>query len=805
MTFFANRAYMAAVALLLSAAAVHAKVPDIDPTYGLPLPPAPAHAPAPPTASWVWASNADANQTVYLRRAFALTAAPTSAVLWITADNSFIVYINGHQVDTSEPDVAVANNWQNVHSKDVTAYLTTGKNVIAVQAKNIDGPAGVAARLAISGLGPIETGKDWKVSAKASAGDSWTKADFDDAEWSAATVEARIDGGVWGDNGGVQGWPGYDTSAPYMAHVTLPVVKVMDIHRGGGTIAGAESLAGKLDGAVTVTTAGSATEAPSFVLDFGRELAGRVTIDALTDGEVSVGTGESYEEATKSPWHGEHKVVLATGKPGVTPYSAFRYAKVSFPASAAGPRTIKLRIAFDHKYYPVQYLGSFDCSDDRLTRIWYTGAYTAHLCMQEDIWDAPKRDRARWIGDLHVSGNVIDTVFADKFLMEQTLDRLRADAQRGKPDTEPPSDEINDIPGYSAAYICTLADFHRHVGDYAYLNRHHEELLSLLDYMRGNFDDRGVFVNKHGKWPFTDWSPGFESDTPQARASTHLFITKAVKEALFLLREMDDSANAAKYDQWLTQLNAAGRKYLPDNATGTYGTRLQENAMAIYSGVATPAQMSSIYDRVLKPGSNAWNKTTTPAYNEGVFSPYYGNYIINAMSIAGHNPQALGLIRSYWGGMLDEGATSFWEAYDPLWSKTDFHANLYADNGQGYFVSLCHGWSAGPTTWLTERVLGVQPTSGGFKTADVTPDLCDLRWVEGDVPTPYGALHVRTERKGKGLMVQLIVPKGITLKVRLAGNSMTLNNKAVPTEIGEDGRRIVEIGIPGIYKVISNL
>ena len=78
--------------------------------------------------------------------------------------------------------------------------------------------------------------------------------------------------------------------------------------------------------------------------------------------------------------------------------------------------------------------------------------------MQEDIWDAPKRDRARWVGDLHVSGEVINNVFADKFLMEQTLTRLRDDAGNG---------HVNGIPGYSCAWICALADFHRHLGDYA--------------------------------------------------------------------------------------------------------------------------------------------------------------------------------------------------------------------------------------------------------------------------------------------------------------------------------------------------
>jgi len=113
--------------------------------------------------------------------------------------------------------------------------------------------------------------------------------------------------------------------------------------------------------------------------------------------------------------------------------------------------------------------------------------------------------------------------------------------------------------------------------------------------------------------------------------------------------------------------------------------------MAIYSGVATPAQQEAIYQSVLRPGSDAWDKTGTPPYNAHVITPYYANYVIFAMSLAGHNADTMRVLRDYWGGMVAEGATTCWEAYDPQWPKTDFHANLYADGNHGYFISLCHG------------------------------------------------------------------------------------------------------------------
>ena len=546
---------------------------------------------------------------------------------------------------------------------------------------------------------------------------------------------------------------------------------------------------------VTPPLVGNA-DLPSVLLDFGKEIVGRVLIKPLTAGTIRVGTGESEDEAVRSPWGGLHSLILTPGKTAATPYSAFRYVRLVFPPGAA-TTAIRLRVMVDHKYYPVQYKGSFTCSDPLLTKLWYTGAYTSHLCMQEDIWDAPKRDRARWVGDLHVSGEVISNVFADKFLMEQTLTRLRDDAGNG---------HVNGIPGYSCAWICALADFHRHLGDYAYLNQQHDKLISLLEYLRGDLDERGVFANKHGAWNFVDWSPDFDGDHPPALAATHLFLAKAVRESVFLLCEMGDEPNAAKYAAWADSLDAAGRQYLADPATRTYGSRLQENAMAIYSGVATPAQRAAIYSHILAPDNPAWDKSGAMLGNHPVLSPYYGNYVIFAMSEAGHNAAAMHVLREYWGGMLAQGATTFWEAYDPKWPKAHFHEFLQADNQTGTYSSLCHGWSSGPTNWLTERVLGVQPTGGGFKTVEIAPDLGDLSWAEGSVPTPHGLLTVRAEQKNGKLFLTVTVPGGVNAVVKVQGlnSEVTLNGRTLsPLQRDAEGRAEVPITMAGTYRIVG--
>jgi hypothetical protein len=479
-------------------------------------------------------------------------------------------------------------------------------------------------------------------------------------------------------------------------------------------------------------------------------------------------------------------------------YSGFRYVNLSFSEPPGLPLTpIRFEAYVDHKYYPVQYKGSFDCSDQLLTKIWYTGAYTCHLCMQEDIWDGIKRDRRPWIGDLHVSGEVINNVFADKFLMEETLTRLINTTEHGN---------VNDLTGYSCAWICTLADFHRHIGDYKFLDSQHEHLLYVLSNLTADLDSRGVFTHSPS-FMYTDWSPDFFGDNAYTEATTHLFFAKAVDDSVFLFKEMGDTKNAQKYAKLAAILNASAHKYLVGKLTNTYSNRLQENAMAICSGVATPAQKHAIYADVLTPSSPSWNRDQKLLGVQPVMSPYYGNYIIFSMSMAGHTGDALKIVRNWWGGMVNEGATTFWEAYDPMWPKKDFHKHLISDFlSTGYYVSLCHGWSSGPTSFLTERVLGVRPTGGGFKTVEIAPDLGGLAWAEGTVPTPRGGLKVRAEASKTWSTITIDLPSGTDATVRVPGSSLKVNGKPAQSvsKAAVDYSKI-EINRPGHYVLTSLL
>jgi hypothetical protein len=787
------------LALIIPSAAF-AAAPPLDPTYGLPLPSQSASSQAgPPIANWIWGSQTSDNQDVYLRRAFTLPSMPKAAELYVNGDDSFTAYVNGHVLQQTIPVPPSTSTWQVTQTFDITSLMQPGKNVVAIIGHNISGAAGVAACLSVNNVALLASDTSWKVSMADPGSESWTTADFDDTAWPNATAIAPTGGGVWATVGPMSSWPTYLLQdASYLSHINLPFVAIDHQTSDGASSSNNEPISDGINHVFSVTPAGVNGQA-SLLLDFGKEIAGRVVIEPLTSGTVIVSRGESIGEALNAPFHGPVTLTLTPSVQSSTVDSAFRYVKLDFPnPTGAALSPVRFQAFVDHKYYPVEYGGSFDCSDPLLTKIWYTGAYTCHLCMQENIWDAPKRDRREWVGDLHVSGEVINDVFADKFLMEKTLTYLRDDTDHG---------QVNGIPGYSCAWICCLADFHRHIGDYKFLAQQHDRLLAVLQSLHDDLDTRGMFTNPNGAWLYTDWSPGFSGDNALTEATTHLFLTKAVNEAAYLLNEMGDTANAQKCTAWATALKANAQQYLADPSTGVYSNRLQENAMAIYSDAASPKQTAAIYANVLDPSSESWNRDGKLLGSQPVMTPYFGNYIITAMSMAGHTSDALSIIRSFWGGMIAEGATTFWEAYDPAWPKTDFHVHLISDYGAaGYFVSLCHGWSCGPTSFLTERVLGVQSTGAGFKTAIIEPDLAGLAWAEGTVPTPSGAIHVRAAMSGSTSTITVELPSGVDATVLAPGSNVTLNGTpAGQSSATSSGKTSVTLNRAGKYIIVSRV
>ena len=795
------------VLLLLASSIAHLHAQNfpspLDPTRNLPNTAAPAHTALPEHYIWtagdVTALRPDHNKYPwnrpdlrvaphYFRAHFRVSALPAAATLYIAGPREAHVFLNGHRVDDfySNPDAPIG--FHVFHTSAANA-LQPGDNVLAIEAIRGHGIVAasssvateqlaygevlaakiVPARFGVAAPALVISDTSWR--SLSQPADHWSDPTFNDSSWqpvqSLGPIESNSDFFQWSADAGMYGWPGYMGMSPSLRTFPFPAAAVTHVFTGGATFSNLPSLtnANAFEPFAVInsrTSESTDADAPSILLDFGREISGRLFVESASpsDSVLSIAYGESEIEAlatglTPTQQGGNYlgTNILEVPGNGIArgPKSGFRYVRIRFLRGA--PVTAFKSIRAEGIYYPVTYSGSFESSDPLLNRIWETGAYTAHLCMQDGIWDAVKRDRGRWVGDLDMEGRVISTAFGDR---KQIVDTLRAlvPANGG---------HVNGIPSYTALWVTSLADLYQHSGDKAFLVSEHNDLLKILAVMDASLDSRGLFDNAKHHWLFVDWSPGLYAYTPEARLGTQFQYIRGYRAAATLLRALGDTTNAQRYaDQSEKSLNAL--RTLRDSNTSTYGATWQLNTLAAL--VDDPAIRPALWTAVL-------SHVKQDAPTDQVISPYFNGYLIDAMAATDHRREALDWIRTYWGGMLAERATSFWESYDLRWPKSNPHLSLQADGTSGYFVSLAHGWSSGPTAWLSENVLGITPASPGYDTVSIHPNLLGLDFANGSVPTPHGPITIRISKQ-KG--IDLSLPPGVTSTLDYNGHTSTLTS-----------------------------
>lgn len=394
------------------------------------------------------------------------------------------------------------------------------------------------------------------------------------------------------------------------------------------------------------------------------------------------------------------------------------------------------------RYRDIPYLGSFRCSDERLNQIWMTGAYTVHLNMQEYLWDGIKRDRLIWLGDMHPEVATIMTVFGDNEVVPKSIDLACKQFPLPK--------WLNNMSAYSMWYLIIQYEWYMHNGDMDYLRKHRDYIIGLIDRIDECVDKDGnetLAKSRFLDWPSSPNEAGVE-------AGYRALLCWSLDNAEKLCNVLGEKEYAAKSLAIAHRIKKIIKQ--PNNLK-------QAAALMSIAGLMSPQKACK--DVISVGGA------------EG-FSTFYGYYMLQALAQSGEYQQALDIIRQFWGGMLDLGATTFWEDFNLDWAqnagrldefvpegKKDIHGDFGAYCYPGFRHSFCHGWASGPTPWMTQHLLGIEVLEPGCKTLRITPNLCDLEWVEGTFPTPYGIVYVKHSKGADGKITSdLKVPAGITVK-----------------------------------------
>ncbi len=507
-------------------------------------------------------------------------------------------------------------------------------------------------------------------------------------------------------------------------------------------------------------------EHPAILFDFGRELHGGLQIvtgqpASHTPVKIRVRFGESASEAmceidgvngatndhavrdfeTTLPWLGVKEV----GNSG------YRFVRIDLLDDNAVLQLKEVRAISVMRDIP--YRGSFACNDERLNKIWQTGAHTVHLNMQEYLWDGIKRDRLVWMGDLHPEITTVSYVFGYNDVVPKSLDLAR--------DITPLPNWMSGMYTYSIWWVIVQRDWFYFHGDEEYLAQQREYLTGLLEILLTKVDENGFETSGGG---FLDWPSN--ANQPAMRAGTQALMMIAMQAGSDMCERLGEVELAKRcaecYNKMVAAAPAVCEQYFKQAQEPTAPGSKQGASLLALAG-ALDAKKAN--DEVLQV--------------EGArgFSTFYGYYMLQAMAKAGNYEGAMQVIRDFWGGMLDMGATSFWEDFNIDWlenaapidalvpeGKKDIHGDFGAYCYKGFRHSLCHGWASGPTSWLSQHVLGFEVVEPGCKVVKIVPHLGDLEWAEGSFPTPMGDIKVSHKRGADGKVVSKIdAPRGVKI------------------------------------------
>lgn len=762
------------------------------------------------TANWIWAKEhtQTPNFYMYARREFE-TELIGGARCLVTCSTEYKLYINGRYIGRGPSPCHPS--YQYYDEYDVNHALRPGKNVIAALCYNYgvgthcrpQAPGAFLLQLEIGGEPCVITDESWKVtpatdwdfnsaqmfwtigfqevydSRKRPVG--WHVVGFDDSGWQEPQVLGEV---------GIEPWNRLvPREIPHLREIEARPEKV---HR-SGVVFGLEEdgpdIATRMYSEKTSDRPGiirycanmltASTDAAEVqpgedvfvVLDFGREVVGfpKITIQDGGQAVVDIGYSEALDAAgevhpTRQGILQADRVILHGGRQEWQSFGrrAFRYMQLTF-RDVAQPLYIR-SVSIDTIGYPAEQVSTFECSDQLLNDIWRTGVYTLGLCMQDQYEDCPLREHGQYPGDVRVEALMNYYCFFDTRLVAKALQQfVQCRRDDGFFNALWPSSTNHALPDYNLVWVMILYDYHLYTGDLALVERLFPDLRLLLEnWIRTQESQRGLLTYQPGQgnmlqewWLFIDHAP---LDKHGEVAAYNAFYYRALRDAAKLAAATGNHEDSAAWHArarhifqafndlfWNEELGAYADCYDCDKLSDTIS--VQTNMLAVLFGLADSERTRLAMDYI---------RSGRPCVQSS--GPYFNFYVLQAMAKMGEDREALDLIRRDWGGMLERGATTWWETFSADWDADTICPD-----------SLCHAWSGAPTYFLPAEVLGVKPSTPTSDVVIVQPRYGDLDWARGRIKTRAGYVDVQWSRVNGVFTIDINAPCGFIAALPVSG------------------------------------
>lgn len=504
------------------------------------------------------------------------------------------------------------------------------------------------------------------------------------------------------------------------------------------------------------------------ILDFGKEYCGgiRILVNQVRNSEhrcaVRIRFGESVSECCADL--GEKNATTAHALRDIETSvlslsdmtfanTGFRFVRIDFMQDVVVELTAIVAV---YTHCGAAISGSFHCADETLNEIYNVAQRTIYLNLQNGvIWDGIKRDRLVWLGDMNPE-------IASAALSFGNVENLVNSLNFAKDSFVLPS-WINNIPSFSIWYLINMCDYYRYTGDSETVLSHRDYMLSTLKQFEFCIADNGALDFSRCKCAcdmpyFIDWNTYGESST---EFGVRFLLLLACRRLIDLFSELGIRSD-------LPAVILRKLRFAPDLSNASKPVL----AMAVLSGATKDIEVK---DGLISGGAKG-------------YSSFMSFYISRALTQLGETEKAVENMKEFFGGMLQKGATSFWEDFDVSWMRgsgridefpsadlKDIHGDYGKHCYTGFRHSLCHGWASWPVSFLTEEVSGIR-IGKGFSEITLSSPVSGIGDVEVSCATPYGEMDLYFRKKHGVWSIDGNIPKRIQTKI---SPGLTLDAKRI--------------------------
>jgi len=467
--------------------------------------------------------------------------------------------------------------------------------------------------------------------------------------------------------------------------------------------------------------------------------------------------------------------ICTDGKQEYSPkltYMGFRYVGVT------GIDQKDINLSAVALYSAIENSGSFECSDALINKLQSNITWSAKSNFVDIPTDCPQRDeRMGWTGDIAVFAptacyNFDMTRFLEKWLKDVRAEQLKTG---GIPNTVPvhkygfPAT----MPKKAVAFwgeACIFVPWALYLA-YGDINVLKENYPMMKKYVKAEKFWANIGVGKHryiwsdipmmqfGDWVAPDvktmgeWQARCKWTGTGAIAASSMIMEKIAT----LLEKPDDAAFFKKLHEKVSDAYVS----LLTDGNGKLKNQFQ-------TAYVLPLHFNMFPDKQRRAAAkNLAALVKNNEYRIGTGFPGTP-YILFALADNGEEETAFKMLTNTkcpsWLYEVKAGGTTIWEHWDAL--REDGSVNGGEEDGTGGMSSFNHYASGAVGDFLYKRVLGVEPTEGGYRKFRVKPLTGGgITYAEGKVHSPYGEIAVKWKKSADKFVIDVKVPVGTSCEV----------------------------------------